>query len=102
MIGCVKSLHISEFQKVMHQLYYHRDSKRGVKGTYDWLVSEMEELGEALKTNEKRALEDEFADVIAWLASLANITSIDLEKAALIKYDNKCPKCRHSPCQCTF
>ena len=86
----------------MHQLYYHRDSKRGVKGTYDWLVSEMEELGEALKTNEKRALEDEFADVIAWLASLANITGIDLEKVALNKYDNKCPKCRHSPCQCTF
>jgi NTP pyrophosphatase (non-canonical NTP hydrolase) len=98
----VKSLHICEFQKVMHQLYYHRDSKRGVKGTYDWLVSEIEELGEALKTNEKSVLEDEFADVIAWLASLANITSIDLEKAALNKYANKCPKCRHSPCQCTF
>jgi len=73
-----------------------------VKKTYDWFVDEVEELGEALKTNEKRAVEDEFADVIAWLASLANITSIDLEKAALNKYDNKCPKCRHSPCQCTF
>jgi len=93
---------MSEFQKIMHQLYYHRDSKRGVEGTYDWLVSEVEELGEALKANDKKALEDEFADVIAWLASLANITGIDLEKAALDKYDNKCPKCRHSPCQCTF
>jgi len=86
----------------MHRLYYHRDSKRGVKGTYDWFVSEVEELSEALKANDKKALEDEFADVIAWLASLANITGIDLEKAALNKYDNKCPKCRHSPCQCTF
>jgi len=102
MVVWVNRLHMSEFQKIMHQLYYHRDSKRGVEGTYDWLVSEVEELGEALKANDKKALEDEFADVIAWLASLANITGIDLEKAALDKYDNKCPKCRHSPCQCTF
>jgi NTP pyrophosphatase (non-canonical NTP hydrolase) len=62
----------------------------------------VKELGEALKTNDKKALENEFADVIAWLASLANITNIDLEKASLSKYDDKCPKCRHSPCQCTF
>jgi len=95
-------LHISEFQKMMHRLYFHKDSKRGIKGTYDWLADEMKELWEALKMNDEIALEDEFADVIAWLASLANVAGIDLERAALNKYDNKCPKCRHSPCQCTF
>lgn len=98
----MKDLHISEFQKIMHQLYYHRDFKRGVKGTYAWLVSEVEELGDALKTDDKKALEDEFADVIAWLASLANIVGVDLEKAALNKYDKKCPKCECTPCQCSF
>lgn len=86
----------------MHRLYFHRDSKRGTVGTYNWLVDEVKELGEALESNDKKALEDEFADVIAWLASLANISNIDLEKAALNKYDDKCPKCMHSPCQCTF
>jgi NTP pyrophosphatase (non-canonical NTP hydrolase) len=65
-------------------------------------LDELKELEEALESNDKKALEDEFADVIAWLASLANITNIDLEKATLNKYDGKCPKCRHSPCQCTF
>jgi NTP pyrophosphatase (non-canonical NTP hydrolase) len=65
-------------------------------------MDEVKELGEALESSDKKALENEFADVIAWLASLANITSTDLEKAALKKYDNKCPKCKHSPCQCTF
>jgi NTP pyrophosphatase (non-canonical NTP hydrolase) len=87
---------------MMQRLYFHRDSKRGVEGTYNWLVEEVEELGDALKANDKKALENEFADVIAWLASLANVTRIDLEKAALNKYDDKCPKCRRSPCQCTF
>ena len=87
---------------MMQRLYFHRDSKRGVEGTYNWLVDEVKELGDALKANDKKALENEFADVIAWLASLANVTHIDLEKAALNKYDDKCPKCRHSPCECTF
>jgi len=86
----------------MWRIYFHRDSKRGIEGTFDWLVDEVKELGEALKTDDKEALENEFADVIAWLASLANVTDVDLEKAALNKYDNKCPRCGHSPCQCAF
>jgi NTP pyrophosphatase (non-canonical NTP hydrolase) len=87
---------------MMRRIYFHRDFERGVVGTFDWLVDEVKELGEASKADDKKALENEFADVIAWLASLANVTNVDLEKAALNKYDNKCPKCGHSPCQCTF
>lgn len=95
-------MRIREFQKMMQSIYFHRDSERGVAGTFDWLVDEVKELREALKMDDKEALENEFADVIAWLASLANVTDVDLEKATLNKYDNKCPKCGHSPCQCTF
>jgi len=95
-------MHICEFQQMMRRIYFHRDSKRGAKGTYDWLVDEVKELGEALETVDKEALASEFADVIAWLASLANITGIDLEKVAISKYADKCPKCKRSPCQCTF
>jgi NTP pyrophosphatase (non-canonical NTP hydrolase) len=95
-------MRIHEFQEMMHRIYFHRDSKRGTKGTYNWLVDEVKELGDALEANDRKALENEFADVIAWLASLANIVKVDLEKAALNKYDNACPKCKHSPCQCTF
>lgn len=95
-------LHIHEFQEMMKRLYFHRDSERGVKGTYDWLGDELVELGEALEGNDIEATEREFADVIAWLASLANITGIDLEKAAVNKYNHECPKCQQSPCRCTF
>lgn len=95
-------MHIYEFQELMRRLYFHRDSQRGVEKTFEWLVEEVAELGEALKIDDRKALEDEFADVIAWLASLANAADINLEKVALNKYNNKCPKCGHSPCQCTF
>ena len=84
----------------MRQLYFDRDSKRGKDGTLDWLVDEIEELREALEQGDINATEKEFADVLAWLASLANVVDIDLEKAALSKYPNKCPKCGLSPCKC--
>ena len=87
---------------MMKQLYFERDKARGINGTFNWLVEEVAELGEELKGINREATEKEFADVLAWLASLANIMGIDLEKAALAKYPNKCPKCQASPCKCTF
>lgn len=96
-------MQIHDFQEMMRLLFFKRDSERGLNGTYKWLVDEVAELGEELrKGTNKEATEKEFADVIAWLASLANITGIDLEKAALNKYNHRCPKCQQSPCQCTF
>ena len=93
-------MHINEFQKIMRQLYFERDSERGTEGTLDWLEDEVEELREAIEEGDMKAAEKEFADVLAWLASLANVVDIDLEKAALSKYDSKCPKCEKSPCDC--
>jgi NTP pyrophosphatase (non-canonical NTP hydrolase) len=93
---------ISGFQDMMRRIYLHHDSRRGKTKTYAWLREEIDELGEALKESDKKALENEFADVLAWLASLANTVNIDLEKAALSKYDSKCPKCLETPCRCTL
>jgi NTP pyrophosphatase (non-canonical NTP hydrolase) len=95
-------LQIREFQEMMRRLYFHRDSERGVARTYEWLVDEVKELGDALNAADKEELKKEFADVIAWLASLANVTDVDLERAAVAKYNNKCPKCGRSPCGCNF
>ncbi|MCW4023937.1 MAG: nucleotide pyrophosphohydrolase [Candidatus Bathyarchaeota archaeon] len=95
-------MEICEFQEMMKTLYFKRDNERGIEGNLDWLFTEVEELRKALKEKDKPAAEKEFADVLAWLASIANITGIDLEKAALDKYNHKCPKCKKSPCQCIF
>jgi NTP pyrophosphatase (non-canonical NTP hydrolase) len=95
-------MHIREFQELMRRLYFHKDSERGTDRTYEWLVDEVKELGEALNSNNLKEAEKEFADVIAWLASLANVINIDLERATFEKYPGTCPKCRHVPCQCTF
>lgn len=95
-------MRINDFQDMMRRIYFQRDSKRGITGTFGWLVEEIEELEEALKDSDKKTIENEFADVLAWLASLANVADVDLEKATLIKYNGKCPKCLEAPCRCPF
>ncbi|UCE97066.1 MAG: nucleotide pyrophosphohydrolase, partial [Candidatus Bathyarchaeota archaeon] len=57
-------MYIREFQEMMERIYSHRDFKRGANGTYRWLKEEIEELGEAIQGEDKRIIEDEFADVI--------------------------------------
>jgi NTP pyrophosphatase (non-canonical NTP hydrolase) len=86
---------------MMRRIYFHRDFERGVARTFNWLEDEVEELREALTEKNAKAMEDEFADILAWLASLANVVDIDLEKVAMTKYDNRCPKCGQTPCDCS-
>ncbi|HIJ08235.1 TPA: nucleotide pyrophosphohydrolase [Candidatus Bathyarchaeota archaeon] len=95
-------MQIYEFQEMMKRLYFKRDKARGIEGNCDWLVDEIRELEEALKSNKREEAETEFADVLAWLASLANTVGVDLERAALGKYNNVCPKCGCCPCRCSF
>ncbi|MCW4052522.1 MAG: nucleotide pyrophosphohydrolase [Candidatus Bathyarchaeota archaeon] len=91
---------IKSFQSIMRRIYFQRDSKRGTEGTYQWLKEEVDELGEAIDGANMEALAGEFADVAAWLASLANLLKLDLETALLQKYGSGCPKCSSIPCEC--
>lgn len=84
-------MRIAEFQQMIRDRYFATDSKRGVPGTYLWFSEEIGELAEALARRERgdgndANLSEEFADVLAWLATLANICEIDLEKAIDQKY----------------
>ena len=87
---------------MMKTLYFVRDKKRGEQDTLNWLKDELDELKEALKDEKIDSIEKEFADVFAWLTSLANISNVDLETAVLKKYNYTCPKCLTSPCSCPF
>lgn len=93
-------MNISEFQLMMRRIYCEKDSRRGAQGTINRLSDEVEELQEAVATRSEEAISEELADVLAWLASLANIIGMDLERAATRKYDNACPRCASSPCKC--
>ena len=57
-------------------------------------------LVRAIRRGERDNLEEEFADVYAWLATLASIHGIDLEEIGRKKYGEGCPKCSAVPCDC--
>ena len=74
-------MQIREFQDVIARKYKERDQERGVPRTFMWFIEEVGELATALACQDRANAEEEFADVLAWLCTLANITDIDLEKA---------------------
>jgi NTP pyrophosphatase (non-canonical NTP hydrolase) len=94
-------MEISELQDVLRRTYAERDAERGRDATFRWFTEEVGELAKALRTGDRANLEHEFGDVIAWLASLANLAEVDLEHAAS-RYTRGCPKCGSSPCRCAF
>jgi len=74
-------MHISEFQQLISRKYKKRDMQRGIPATFMWFIEEVGELATALASSNQKNKEEEFADVFAWLCTLANISSVDLEKA---------------------
>ena len=84
-------MRIAEFQQLIRDRYHASDSARGVPGTFLWLTEEIGELASALADAERgkkdeENLAEEFADVIAWLTTIANIHDVDLEDAIRNKY----------------
>ena len=90
---------ISEFQKLMADIYVSRDSERGVPATVAWLAEEVGELAKATRKGTYEERLHESGDVLAWLASLANQIDVDLEEAAS-RFADGCPRCSAIPCDC--
>ncbi len=72
---------ISKFQQLISEKYEKRDRQRGTPATFMWFIEEIGELATALSGTNNEEMQGEFADVFAWLCTLANINDVDLEKA---------------------
>jgi NTP pyrophosphatase (non-canonical NTP hydrolase) len=91
---------VSELQRIIRDIYGAKDKRRGVEGTFMWFMEEVGELAAALRGGSAEEQAAEFADVLAWLATLANGAGIDLDAAVDAKYGRGCPGCNHVPCAC--
>src|SRR5437763_14868588 len=79
-------LTIAAFQKHISERYEKVDRERGWPKTFAYFIEEVGELATALTNDDPANLEEEFADVIAWLCTLANITNVNLAEAVARKY----------------
>jgi NTP pyrophosphatase (non-canonical NTP hydrolase) len=82
---------ISEFQQFIRDRYFATDSARGAPATFLWFAEEVGELAHAIARQQRgdgdvANLHEEFADVLAWLTTLANILNVDLTAAVKQKY----------------
>lgn len=91
---------LRQLQQQIFDLYGAKDSRRGIEGTFMWFLEEVGELSAALRGGTDAERELEFADTLAWLATLANIAGVDLQAAMEAKYGGGCPTCRATPCRC--
>ena len=91
---------LADFQGLIRKMYFEKDVARGVDGTFMWLMEEVGELASALRSNDRENLHEEFADVLAWLATIANVAGIDLSEAVRRKYGSGCPGCSQLVCVC--
>ncbi len=92
-------MELARLQDVIERTYGERDRARGVPSTVAWLTEELGELAQAVRKGSREQQVHEFADVLAWVASLANQMDIDLADA-VSRYASGCPRCLDSPCTC--
>ena len=95
-----QSLTLSGLQSLIATMYSSKDEARGIDGTFMWLIEEVGELASALREEDRQQQAAEFADVLAWLATIANVAGVDLERAVLDKYGSGCPGCGEMVCGC--
>ena len=93
-------LTLAQLQQVIRDTFDAKDRRRGVEGTFMWFMEEVGELATALRSGTPQEQAEEFADVLAWLATLANAVGVDLDRAAQAKYGAGCPGCGQIPCVC--
>ena len=91
---------LREFQKLIETMYSAKDRVRGSAATFLWLSEEVGELAAALREGTREEKAAEFADVLAWVATLANVEGIDLADAVRAKYGEGCPGCGKMVCTC--
>jgi NTP pyrophosphatase (non-canonical NTP hydrolase) len=95
-----QQLTIAGLQVLIAEMYSQKDKARGVDGTFMWLMEEVGELAAALRHGSAEELAAEFADVLAWLVTIANVAEVDLGKAVMKKYGRGCPGCGQMVCIC--
>jgi len=81
-------MEISALQKIVKERYFKVDNERGIYHTALWFHEEVGELSSAIARGDTENAKEEFADVLMWLLTLANIMDINMEDAITAYLNN--------------
>jgi NTP pyrophosphatase (non-canonical NTP hydrolase) len=81
-------MEISELQQIVRDRYFKTDNERGVFHTALWFHEEVGELSSAIASGDKQNAKEEFADVLMWLLTLANLMEVNMEEAVAAYLSN--------------
>lgn len=93
-------MNLVDLQTLIEKMYSEKDRVRGTPATFLWFCEEVGELASALREGSHAEKAAEFADVLAWLVTLANINNVNLADALAQKYGSGCPGCGKLVCSC--
>ena len=79
---------LSELQNIVKERYFVTDSARGLHHTALWFHEEVGELSSAMASGDVENAKEEFADVLMWLLTLANLMGVDMEEAVKVYLEN--------------
>jgi NTP pyrophosphatase (non-canonical NTP hydrolase) len=82
-------MEISALQALVKERYFKTDNERGIFHTALWFHEEVGELSSAIASGDKENAKEEFADVLMWLMTLANLMEVDMEDAVESYLNNK-------------
>jgi NTP pyrophosphatase (non-canonical NTP hydrolase) len=99
-VPSANEISLADFQQLIRVMYLEKDVARGLDGTFMWFMEEVGELASSLRHGTQEERLGEFADVLAWLATMANVAGVDLSAAVARKYGGGCPGCGKLVCTC--
>ncbi len=79
-------MELREIREKIRERYYELDKKSGELFLLAVLFEEVGELAEAVRKKEIKNIEEELADVLFMILSLANYFNVDLERILVEKY----------------
>lgn len=98
-MGETPDVGLRELQATIRATYGAHDRRRGVDANLGWFIEEVGELSRAIRRQGHAERLHEFADVLAWLVSLADLCDVDMAEASA-RYLDGCPRCHAIPCRC--
>ncbi len=79
-------MNLKELREKIKEKYYSIDKKSGALFLLAVLFEEVGELAEVVRKNDKEGIEEELADTLFMIFSLANYFDVDPEKILIEKY----------------